>query len=271
MSETFKCPACRVIHRIDETCHTARMVGGDRNSPMVELETRAAVAEAIVAVKGDFDPADLEPRFIEPPPVNTPPVVDDETAITEMAHFCTCPGDVGTNRLIKMNCPVHGLTFEALNGPDTGQLAAIGDLVAPHLGDLPDHLELTSKDTLRGRKVEVQFEPLRDKTSAERKAEPIHSGVLMYFPDALAAIARLSKAGNDKHNPGEPLHWARGKSMDQMDCLVRHSLTRDWTDQETQELEAVAMAWRALAELQLLEEARLGRQGIRPYSGVVPV
>lgn len=108
----------------------------------------------------------------------------------------------------------------------------------------------------------------RLKTSAERKGEPIHSGVLMYFPDALAAIARLSKTGNDKHNPGEPLHWARGKSTDQMDCVTRHSLTREAVDPETGEIEAVAMAWRALAELQLLEEKRLNAAGIMPYSGV---
>lgn len=118
----------------------------------------------------------------------------------------------------------------------------------------------------------VAFPPpeLRDKDSKERKAEPIHSGVLMYFPDALAAVARISKTGNDKHNPGEPLHWARGKSMDQMDALTRHSLTRDKVDPETGELEAAALAWRALAELQQLEERRLCANGIRPYSGIVP-
>lgn len=92
--------------------------------------------------------------------------------------------------------------------------------------------------------------------SAQRKATPIWSGVLRYFPDALAAVARLSKAGNDKHNPGEPLHWSRGKSNDHGDCLVRHQLTPDEIDPETGELHAVAVAWRALAQLQLLEEAK---------------
>lgn len=111
---------------------------------------------------------------------------------------------------------------------------------------------------------------LRPKTSTERKGEPIHSGVLMYFPDALAAVARVSKAGNDKHNPGEPLHWARGKSMDQMDCVTRHSLTPDVTDPESGEIELAHMAWRALAQLQLAEEKRLCAAGILPYSGVTP-
>lgn len=108
----------------------------------------------------------------------------------------------------------------------------------------------------------------RPKTSAERKGEPIHSGVLMYFPDALAAIARLSKKANDKHNPGEPMGWSRGKSTDHMDCVTRHSLTREAIDPEMGEIEAVNVAWRALAELQLLEEKRLNAAGIMPYSGV---
>lgn len=111
---------------------------------------------------------------------------------------------------------------------------------------------------------------LRDKTSAERKAEPIHSGVMLYFPDALAAVARVSKAGNDKHNPGEPLHWSRGKSADQMDCAARHSLTPAKIDADTGEVEAAAMVWRGLAELQLIEERRLAAAGIMPYSGIVP-
>lgn len=55
-----------------------------------------------------------------------------------------------------------------------------------------------------------------------RKAIPIFEGVLMYFPKAVAAVAEVSKVGNDQHNPGQPLHWARGKSMDQYNTAVRH-------------------------------------------------
>jgi len=56
----------------------------------------------------------------------------------------------------------------------------------------------------------------------ERKSAPIYSGVLQYFPDAIVAVAQLSKKGNDQHNPGKPLHWAREKSADHHDCLLRH-------------------------------------------------
>lgn len=111
---------------------------------------------------------------------------------------------------------------------------------------------------------------LRNKTSQERKGEPIHSGCLMYFPDALAAVSRVSVAGNKKHNPGEPLHWARSKSTDQLDCVVRHSLTPTFVDEETGEIELAHACWRALAQLQLFEEKRLVGEGIRPYSGMVP-
>lgn len=88
----------------------------------------------------------------------------------------------------------------------------------------------------------------------ERKATPITTGVLDYFPLALAEIARVSKAGNDQHNPGQPLHWAKGKSTDHADCLVRHLLERGTKDTDGQRHSA-KMAWRALALLQTeLEE-----------------
>lgn len=107
---------------------------------------------------------------------------------------------------------------------------------------------------------------LREKTSAERKAEPIHAGVLQYFPDALAAVARVSKAGNDKHNPGEPLHWSRGKSNDHLDCVARHIITPELQDPESQEYHLAHAAWRVLAALQLLEEEKLLSLGVYPLA-----
>ena len=50
--------------------------------------------------------------------------------------------------------------------------------------------------------------------SDERKNTPLCTGVLDYFPLALAEIARVSVEGNNQHNPGEPLHWAKEKSTD---------------------------------------------------------
>lgn len=89
---------------------------------------------------------------------------------------------------------------------------------------------------------------------AERKRFPVATGVLDYFPDAIVAVANVSWQGNEQHNPGEPLHWARGKSMDQDDTLMRHFLERGKRDTDGQRHSA-KMAWRALAILQLEIEA----------------
>ena len=95
----------------------------------------------------------------------------------------------------------------------------------------------------------------------ERKDLPICSGVLDYFPDAIAAVAATSKAGNDQHNPGEPLHWARGKSMDHADCIVRHLMGRGTFDTDGQRHSA-KIAWRALALLQEeIEQDRMKETG----------
>jgi dATP/dGTP diphosphohydrolase len=82
-----------------------------------------------------------------------------------------------------------------------------------------------------------------------RKQHPIATGVLDYFPDALACIANVSYAGNEQHNPGTPLHWDRDKSTDEADALIRHFLARG-TDDTDGIRHSAKMAWRALALLQ---------------------
>lgn len=88
----------------------------------------------------------------------------------------------------------------------------------------------------------------------ERKGTPIYSGVLKYFPDALAEIARVSQAGNDQHHPNTPLHWDRAKSTDELDALTRHLLEAGTVDSDGMRHSA-KMAWRALAHLQKEMEA----------------
>lgn len=95
--------------------------------------------------------------------------------------------------------------------------------------------------------------------SASRKEIPIVTGVLDYFPLAIAAVARLSKKGNDKHNPGQPLHWSRDKSTDHADCIGKHLVDRGAIDPDSGMSHTVNIAWRALALLELEEEARLGK------------
>lgn len=91
----------------------------------------------------------------------------------------------------------------------------------------------------------------------ERKEIPICTGVLDYFPLALLEVAKVSAAGNAQHNPGEPLHWARGKSMNQMDTMLRHIMERGNPDTD-KVLHMAKAVWRGLAELQIECEQRYG-------------
>lgn len=90
--------------------------------------------------------------------------------------------------------------------------------------------------------------------ASARKAVPIFSGVLKYFPDAVAAVAHLSMVGNEQHNPGKPLHWDRSKSGDELDALTRHLMEAGTTDTDSVR-HSTKVAWRALANLQKEIEA----------------
>jgi hypothetical protein len=90
--------------------------------------------------------------------------------------------------------------------------------------------------------------------AADRKKVPLGSGVLDYFPAALIEVAKVSFVGNEQHNPGQPLHWARGKSNDHPDTMIRHYMERGTIDTDGMRHSA-KMAWRALAILQMELEA----------------
>lgn len=92
----------------------------------------------------------------------------------------------------------------------------------------------------------------------KRKDIPVYSGFIAYFPDAIAEVALLSKAGNDQHNPGKPLHWDRSKSGDELDALTRHLIdgTSAVGSLDDAILAARAVAWRGMANLQKLCEQR---------------
>lgn len=141
------------------------------------------------------------------------------------------------------------LRYGTLSGPDLALAKACAE----------DTVSRSSAPTmsreLRGACGEAKAEINRN-DSTGRKAIPLCTGVLDYFPDALADVARLSKIGNDKHNPGQPLHWSREKSSDHADCIVRHQAERNEIDPEDGVLHATKVAWRALAQLQVLIEKR---------------
>ena len=97
--------------------------------------------------------------------------------------------------------------------------------------------------------------------SAARKLIPLCTGNFDYFSAALAEIAKISYYGNMKHNPGQELHWSRGKSNDHADTIARHLVERGFTyefkykdeqgvEQSVQLRHSASLAWRALALLQ---------------------
>lgn len=97
---------------------------------------------------------------------------------------------------------------------------------------------------------------LMGEDSANRKRYPITTGFLDYFPDAVQAAAEVSFVGNEKHNPGEPMHHARGKSNDHADCIARHLIERGGFvdevigDKVYRIRHSAALLWRAAALLQ---------------------
>jgi hypothetical protein len=90
-----------------------------------------------------------------------------------------------------------------------------------------------------------------------RKEYPVYSGVLCYFPAAIAEVARVSYIGNEQHNSGEPLHWDRSKSTDQGDTTIRHMMDHEIDPlDEDGTYHLAKAAWRILAKLQLHMEAQ---------------
>jgi hypothetical protein len=110
--------------------------------------------------------------------------------------------------------------------------------------------------------------PLPD-GNVERKRIPIWTHLIEYFPDAFLAVVDVSVKGNDQHNPGEPLHWAREKSTDQMNTAMRHM----WDHGRGQVLDTdgayhLAKAiWRLSAELQMTIERVAGEPGVNSDPG----
>lgn len=103
-------------------------------------------------------------------------------------------------------------------------------------------------------------------TDPKRRQEyPLYDGLFAYFPSALAEVARVSYVGNEIHNPGEPLHWAREKSTDHENKILRHLVDSGLTDivsladgRTFRVRHSAYLAWRALAKLQVELESSEG-------------
>tara|TARA_R110002167_G_scaffold24964_2_gene87139 strand:+ start:3672 stop:4736 length:1065 start_codon:yes stop_codon:yes gene_type:complete len=95
----------------------------------------------------------------------------------------------------------------------------------------------------------------------KRKMTPMYSGLLAYFPDALAEVAQNSMVGHYQHNePSEPMHWDREKSADELDAIIRHIADHSKSPRDKDgTLHMTKVVWRALAFVQkYLEEENNG-------------
>jgi hypothetical protein len=92
-------------------------------------------------------------------------------------------------------------------------------------------------------------------------------GMLNYFPQACYVVAHISFLGNQKHAPGMPLQWVRGKSNDQTDCIARHLIDAYQVTGKEKIIELGSLAWRAMAELQLEIERQGGLAAIFESEG----
>lgn len=90
---------------------------------------------------------------------------------------------------------------------------------------------------------------IMEKNKDKRKQIPIYTGLIKYFPKALAEVARVSYTGNQQHHPDKPLHWDRAKSTDELDALTRHLFEAGEIDTDGMRHSA-KVAWRALANLE---------------------
>lgn len=119
----------------------------------------------------------------------------------------------------------------------------------------------------------------------ERKDAPMFRGLLGYFPAALFEVAAHSLDSDRKHNPGavDGPTWARGKSSDHEDCIIRHVIDagprrgEDWLSKlpawllaripgssarDAKRYHLRCLAWRALALLQEDCEAAGAEPGV---------
>lgn len=104
----------------------------------------------------------------------------------------------------------------------------------------------------------VERNGFENATDEVRKATPIDA-IFKFWPDAMVALAQHIWKGNEKYNPEHPkIGWIREKSSDHVGSMTRH-LCYDYVKATTKKAKIKVMsaiAWRALAELQLLTEEK---------------
>lgn len=99
----------------------------------------------------------------------------------------------------------------------------------------------TSEETI----METTLIPEDD---AERACYPIGTYLTEYCPNALLALSKHSYEANEKHNPGEEIHWARDKSIGSINRIFRHLFEFAWHygrgEKDKSRYHLTAAAWR---------------------------
>lgn len=92
-------------------------------------------------------------------------------------------------------------------------------------------------------------------TQSSKEEYPMWDGLMAYFPAALAEVAHVSFVGSRQHQPTLPTQWTRDRSKNHKDKILRHLLEGDVSELDTDgTLHAAKVAWRALANLQIILE-----------------
>ena len=87
--------------------------------------------------------------------------------------------------------------------------------------------------------------------AAFRKSQPVYSGFIKYFPNAIKEVSACSLKANDQHNPNTPVHWDMSKSKDELDALMRHLCDHGVDPMDDDGiLHLTKVAWRAMAMLE---------------------
>lgn len=120
---------------------------------------------------------------------------------------------------------------------------------ANRLGELADRANACGATPLPGVTGVTDRPNSLPEDADARNSYPMADGLLDYFPNALAEVSKVSFIGNQQHNPGEPMHWARGKSTDHRNKIARHLIDAGGKDSKGVRHSAY-LAWRALANLQ---------------------
>ena len=101
----------------------------------------------------------------------------------------------------------------------------------------PEEFQAKAKAFMRQASEESKVFPEADEERAKYK---VATFICEFFPHAIAELARFSYEMQAKHCPGQPMCWAKDKSIGDGNQLIRHLMDKEYTN----------VAWRGLELLE---------------------